>query len=164
VTRKEVRSAERRRPIGRTHATAPSAAASAFLETPSDLVHGAGVASPSAEEIEMRPIRASSGIALVVSAAAPCTVHGQATVGEPVGTVQVTSAPVVNWGTYPHTVYNGRTVYYINNRWGFPRRGGWTYFQSEPPELVRYRRRIETAPPAPRYVPPDVPPPAVQVR
>jgi hypothetical protein len=110
-------------------------------------------------------LRVSSGIALVASAAAACTVRGEATYAEPVGAVEVTSAPVANYEAHPHTVYQGRTVYYVDNRWGYPRNGGWAYYRTEPPELVRYRHRVETAPPAPRYEPREpVAPPAVQVR
>jgi hypothetical protein len=123
----------------------------------------------------MRILRISSGIALVASAAAACAVRGEATYAEPVGTVEVTSAPVVNYEAYPHTVYQGRTVYYVNNRWGYPHPGGWSYYRTEPQELVRYRHYVETAPPAPRYQRPryeqrereperEAPPPAVQVR
>jgi hypothetical protein len=101
-------------------------------------------------------------LAFVASA---CTAYAQ-----PVGTVVVTSGvPVYGYEAYPHTVYEGRTVYWVDNRWGYPRHGGWVYYQNEPPELVRYRSRVHTAPPAPRggygyppapyYGPPAVPGP-----
>jgi hypothetical protein len=109
------------------------------------------------------------GIAVALAAVAlgACTVQGRArgTV-EPVSTVEVTSAPIVEYRSYPHTVYEGRTVYLIDNRWGYPSGDRWVVYQTEPAPLARYRTTIEAAPPAPRrYVRPEVvpspaPPPA----
>jgi hypothetical protein len=104
----------------------------------------------------------SVGAAAALVAATGCEVHHQQAFVEPVGQVEITSAPVVDYAAYPHTVYRGQTVYYVNGRWGFPRGRDWAYMQSEPPELVRYRRGVEVAPPAPQNQ--LGPPPAVQVR
>lgn len=95
-----------------------------------------------------------------------CTVQGRTRAYvEPVSTVEVTSAPVVTYDAYPHTVYEGRTVYYIDNRWGYPRGERWVYYQSEPPPLARHRTRVQAAPPAPRrYAPATSAPPAVRAR
>jgi hypothetical protein len=104
-----------------------------------------------------------------------CTVHGRTSAYvEPVSTVEVTSAPVVEYRAYPHTVYEGRTVYLLDNRWGYPSGDRWVYYRTEPRPLARYRTSIEAAPPAPRtYVkpappqrtaPPTVAPPATRTR
>jgi hypothetical protein len=94
-----------------------------------------------------------------------CAVRGEAEYAEPVGQVEITSAPVVDFEAYPHTVYQGRTVYYVNGRWGYPHGvRGWATMRNEPPELVRYRQHVDVAPPAPRYeYRQEAPPPAVQV-
>jgi hypothetical protein len=79
---------------------------------------------------------------------------------------------------YPHVDYRGRPVYYVNGRWYSGNGQRWYYYLNEPPDLVRHRRYIETAPPArspyvqppppnapPGYYPPPssyAPPPAVQ--
>jgi hypothetical protein len=43
--------------------------------------------------------------------------------------------------SYPHTVYEGRPVYYYDGRW-YSRRGpGWVYYRDEPRPLVEYRSR-----------------------
>jgi hypothetical protein len=109
-----------------------------------------------------------------------CTVQGRThAVVEPVSTVEVTSAPIVEYRQYPSTVYEGRTVYLIDNRWGYPSGERWVYYRSEPPPLARYRTTVEAAPPAPRgYArpapaapapprqapPPSSAPPAVRTR
>lgn len=96
-------------------------------------------------------------VALLASIAlSGCTVRGRARayVEPPVSTVEVTSAPVVEYRLYPHTVYEGRVVYLIDNRWGYPQGDRWIVYRTEPPPLARYRTTIESAPPAPRtYVP-----------
>lgn len=121
-------------------------------------------------------------VATVALAASGCTVHGY-TGTEPVSTYEVTSAPVgpSSYEQYPHTMYEGRQVYYVNGRWGYPQPRGWSYYRSEPAPLVRYRQNVRSAPPAypqqgPRYepgpgpqrfennAPPASAPPAVQVR
>jgi len=81
---------------------------------------------------------------------AGCTVRGRGAVvaEEPVGTTYVTSAPVEDYSAYPQTVYEGHTVYYVNNRWGYPHNGQFVYYRNEPPPLVRYRTQVRQAPPA----------------
>jgi len=75
--------------------------------------------------------------------------------------VVVDSAPV-NVYAYPHTVYRGEDVYYVDGRW-YQRRGPrWVYYRHEPQDLVRHRRHVEVAPPARRYAPP--PGEAIRVR
>jgi hypothetical protein len=105
-------------------------------------------------------------VAVGLLASTGCAVRGEAEYAEPVGQVEITSAPVVNYEAYPHTVYRGQTVYYVNGRWGYPHANGhWAYLRNEPQELVRYRRHVDVAPPAPRYeYRQEAPPPAVQVR
>ena len=48
----------------------------------------------------------------------------------------------------PRVDYRGRQVYYTNGHWYYPRGRRWYYYRNEPPDLVRHRRYIETAPPA----------------
>lgn len=104
----------------------------------------------------MRSLFALGALGLVALSTA-CTVHGYAGAApvEPVGTTYVTSGPIDNYDAYPHTVYEGRTVYYVNNEWGYPEEGRWVHYRHEPPELVRYRQNVREAPPAhpvePRY-------------
>ena len=55
---------------------------------------------------------------------------------------------------YPHTVYEGRPVYYYEGHW-YERRGPrWVYYREEPRPLVVYRSspeyRHHPAPPPPR--------------
>ena len=56
-------------------------------------------------------------------------------------TEEVTSAPVASttYEQYPHTSYEGRLVYCVSGRWGYPHDQGWSYHRSEPAPLVRYR-------------------------
>lgn len=123
----------------------------------------------------MRSVLAVGAVAVVAFATAGCTVHARGRVAEePVGTTYVTSAPVDNYAAYPHTTYEGREVYYVHDRWGYPENGRWREYHSEPPPLVRYRTTVRQAPPAhPRereyvqpapHAPPASAPPAVQVR
>jgi len=78
---------------------------------------------------------------------------------------------------YPHTVYDGRVVYYYGDRWWYSDGGRWAYYRHEPEPLNRHRRYVQQAPPAPRvytqqpvYSAPHVTsgtveaPPAVRVR
>jgi hypothetical protein len=73
--------------------------------------------------------------------------------------VTVESAPADVY-SYPHTDYGGRTVYYVNGRWYYPRGSHWYYYRHEPAELGRHRPYVQQAPPAyqapPRY---QAPPP-----
>jgi hypothetical protein len=108
-------------------------------------------------------------LALAMIGTSGCTVRGRGAVrAEPVSTVEVTSAPVPDYAIYPHTEYEGRTVYYVDNRWGYPDNGHWVYYRYEPAPLVRYRTTVDSAPRAPhRYPsspPPQSAPPATRVR
>ncbi len=122
----------------------------------------------------MKPIYAALALGAVLLAG--CSVHGRTGARvyaePPVGTVTITSAPLY-YDAYPHTYYDGRVVYYVDGRWGYPAGSGrWTYYQQEPPPLVRYRTTIQSAPPAaprytsppPRSAPPQSAPPATRTR
>lgn len=50
---------------------------------------------------------------------------------------------------YPHTVYEGRTVYLVNDHWYTRERGRWVYYRVEPEPLYRQRAIVQKAPPAP---------------
>jgi hypothetical protein len=85
--------------------------------------------------------------AVIVSAAcAGCTVRART---QPVGYAELYYGR--EYAYYPHTVYDGRDVYYVGNRWAYRDGSGWGYYESEPPALYRYRTTIRQAPPAPRY-------------
>jgi hypothetical protein len=73
---------------------------------------------------------------------------------QPVGTVEVTSAPY-GIETYPHTFYDGHLVYYSGDAWYYQEGGRWRRYRDEPNELYQYRQRpyVQHAPPAPRYQP-----------
>jgi hypothetical protein len=74
--------------------------------------------------------------------------------------IEVETAPA-DISSYPHTEYRGRLVYFVNGRWYYPSGRRWYYYRTEPPDLVRHRRYIETAPPArsPYVAPPAYAPP-----
>lgn len=64
--------------------------------------------------------------------------------------------------SYPHTVYEGRPVYYYEGHW-YERRGPrWAYYRDEPRPLVvyrsspEYRRRYAPPPPRRHYEAPPV--------
>jgi hypothetical protein len=42
---------------------------------------------------------------------------------------------------YPHSVYEGRPVYYVDGRWYYQRGPRWAYYRDEPRPLVEYRAR-----------------------
>jgi hypothetical protein len=75
-----------------------------------------------------------------------CTVRAT----EPVAYVETTAAPVYV-DAYPSTVYDGRVVYYVNDRWMYRDGGRWAYYRSEPAPLQQYRQRtyVRSAPAAP---------------
>jgi hypothetical protein len=60
---------------------------------------------------------------------------------EPV--VYVESAPVVDVDAYPRYYYRGNYVYYVDGYWYTRGPRGWTYYRSEPRDLVRYRSSVE---------------------
>jgi len=105
---------------------------------------------------------------VLVGAAAACHVHTT----EPVGYAEVTAAPA-NVQSYPSTVYDGRTVYLVEDRWVYRDGSRWVRYQNEPPELHRRRATVQRerpyvqqAPPAARSYDgaPSSAPPAVRTR
>jgi hypothetical protein len=44
--------------------------------------------------------------------------------------------------TYPHTNYDGRVVYLVNDRWYYREGPRWVYYRSEPRPLYTHRRRV----------------------
>ena len=100
----------------------------------------------------------SSGVVAVAVAAAAIALGGcRATTyaeTEPVGYVELTSAPV-DIDVYPRTYYEGREVYFVNDRWMYRDRGRWVYYRREPPALYRQRTYIQQPPPAYRYPQPQ---------
>jgi hypothetical protein len=43
--------------------------------------------------------------------------------------------------SYPHTVYEGRPVYYYDGHWYYRHGPRWVYYREEPRPLVEYRAR-----------------------
>ncbi|MEP7124987.1 MAG: hypothetical protein ABJE95_28920 [Byssovorax sp.] len=63
--------------------------------------------------------------------------------------VETSEAPVeIDVETYPHTYYEGRTVYFYQDRWYYQDAGRWSYYRDEPPVLYRQRGFVQQAPPA----------------
>jgi hypothetical protein len=98
----------------------------------------------------MNAVRSWAGgiVVVAVSIAIGCTVQGRGRPVEPVGYVEITSAPVGDIRRSPQTTYDGRVVYYVDGRWGYPRGNQWVYYRSEPPPLARHRTAVQSAPPA----------------
>lgn len=48
--------------------------------------------------------------------------------------------PGVDVTVYPHEDYEGRTVYWVHDRWYYRDGGRWRYYRVEPREL--HRRRV----------------------
>jgi hypothetical protein len=71
---------------------------------------------------------------------------------DPVGVTHVTygSAPTIRGDiqTYPHTWYQGRSVYLINGTWWYKDDGRWAYYSPEPDHLAATRKLIEEPAPA----------------
>ncbi len=59
--------------------------------------------------------------------------------------VEASAAPV-NVDVAPQYVYEGRTVYYVNDRWYARDRGNWVYYRKEPDYLYRRRTHVIEAP------------------
>src|SRR5262249_48892904 len=78
----------------------------------------------------------------VLLALGGCTIPA----GPPVGYTSVTYGDP--YYDYPRTVYDGRTVYYVDHRWVYRDADRWYYYRSEPPALHRYRSTVRQAPPA----------------
>lgn len=91
-----------------------------------------------------------SSLWFVIACAGPLATGCAGWFGEPVGYVEVTSAPVADIEVYPQTVYEGRTVYLYNDRWYYRQGSSWRYYRQEPPPLVQQRQRFRTQPP-PRH-------------
>jgi len=61
----------------------------------------------------------------------------------------------VHLDVYPHTVYEGRVVYLVNDHWYTRDQGRWVYYRVEPTPLYRQRVVVQQAPLAPaRHAPP----------
>lgn len=95
----------------------------------------------------VRPI--SLAIVWVALASSGCLVRGEAVAVDPgpppqttVYAEEVDTAPVINIETYPQTTYEGRTVYYYQDRWYFRNGPRWTYYRREPPALIEHRRHV----------------------
>ncbi|HEY3593520.1 MAG TPA: hypothetical protein VGL13_06590 [Polyangiaceae bacterium] len=64
--------------------------------------------------------------------------------------VEVVATAPVDVQTYPHTDYEGRTVYFVNGRSYYSRGSRWYAYRHEPAGLVRQRQYVQQAPPARR--------------
>lgn len=86
-------------------------------------------------------------VAVVITGAAcaGCSVYSD----YPVGYTQLYYGNA--YGYYPYTYFDGRPVYYVDNRWMYRDGGAWRYYYREPPELYRYRSTVRQAPPAYGY-------------
>lgn len=61
----------------------------------------------------------------------------------------VEASPVpANIEIYPHTFYEGRTVYFVNDNWYYRDGPRWAYYRQEPAPLYQRRTYIQRAPPA----------------
>jgi hypothetical protein len=67
------------------------------------------------------------------------------------GAAYVETAPPVEIDTAPTYSYDGRTVYYVHDRWYTRDHGNWVYYRREPDTLYRYRTRVREAPRARDY-------------
>ena len=83
-------------------------------------------------------VRARPAVVATYEYRAPAT---EVVYDEPV--VYVESAPVVDIEAYPRYYYRGSYVYYVDGMWYSRGPRGWTYYRSEPRDLVRYRSSVE---------------------
>ena len=90
-------------------------------------------------------------VAAIASSGCQATTYGAYGDGS-VGYVELTAAPV-DIEAYPHTYYDGRQVYYVNERWMYRDGGsaGPTTGTSHPSCFYRHRGYIQQAPPAYPY-------------
>lgn len=95
----------------------------------------------------MNLLRAS--FVLVILGAAATTGCYAGVDAEPVAYAEAEPMPA-DITVYPHTEYEGRTVYYYRDRWYYNDAGRWAYYRSEPAPLYRHRTYVQAAPPAPR--------------
>lgn len=63
--------------------------------------------------------------------------------------VEASTVPA-NIEIYPHTFYEGRTVYFVNDNWYYRDGPRWAYYRQEPAPLYQHRTYIQRAPPAAR--------------
>jgi hypothetical protein len=99
------------------------------------------------------------GAAVVIGSLASLT-GCVATVGPDPDYAVATDVPP-NIETYPHTNYEGRDVYLVNDRWYYQGTGNaWVYYRQAPRPLVerretvlRQRPYVQAAPPAARVEP-----------
>lgn len=88
-------------------------------------------------------------VAAIVATAACSGCAARTTTSVPVGFAELTFGGT--FGYFPHTVYQGRDVYYVEGRWIYQNSAGdWVYYPVEPRPLHRYRMTVQQAPPAPR--------------
>jgi hypothetical protein len=60
---------------------------------------------------------------------------------------EATEAPVeIDVVSYPHTYYEGRAVYFYQDRWYYRDGPRWAYYREEPPTLYRQRGYVQQAP------------------
>jgi hypothetical protein len=64
---------------------------------------------------------------------------------EPTAYVETTAAPV-DYENYPHTVYEGRTVYYVGDRWQYREGSRWLSYRTEPVFLRQHRATLQQQP------------------
>src|SRR5438132_9511551 len=94
-----------------------------------------------AHHIRLHWVAHALGAAAWVALASGCYVEAQA---DP-EYVEAPAAPV-DIELAPHYEYEGRTVYYANDRWYARDRGRWVYYRREPPPLYRQRNYVQSAP------------------
>jgi hypothetical protein len=93
-------------------------------------------------------------VAAVFAGCLACAAWSNTASADPPIYIEVDVAPP-SIESYPHTVYEGRPVYYYEGHW-YERRGPrWAYYREEPRPLVVYRsspeyRRYHAPPPPPR--------------
>jgi len=71
---------------------------------------------------------------------------------QPTYPAYVEAAAPAELETAPQTFYEGRTVYFVKDRWYAQNRGRWVYYRHEPQMLRRQRMHAVRAPQAPEHV------------
>lgn len=92
------------------------------------------------------------GWAAAVAVAATVAATGcaaRASTAVPIGFAELRYGGAYSY--YPHAVYQGRDVFFVEGRWIFRTKRGWAYYPVEPEPLYRFRTTVRQAPPAPRY-------------
>lgn len=96
----------------------------------------------------MNLLRASFAVVTIAAAAATSGCYAGVETDSAYAEAEPMPADIT---VYPHTEYEGRTVYYYRDRWYYRGDGGrWAYYRSEPAPLYRHRTYVQAAPPAPR--------------